>query len=230
MALLVHLCLARLAEAIGTSLTMGESRMHVDLTFRLQGTEPIPADHGYALYAAVSHLIPELHRENGVAIHPIRGRQIGDRKLMLMPWSALAMRVPDNQIAPLLKLAGKSLRLDYATVRVGVPEVRALVPSTAIQSRLVVIKVAHVGAEDLTAATFTVAARRQMDELRLGAEAILTVGKRRSFRLKQREIVGYELRVSGLTTTESLVLQETGLGGKRHMGCGVFVAAGEERT
>jgi CRISPR-associated protein Cas6 len=201
--------------------------MYVDLAFRLQGTGPIPADHGYVLYAAVSRLIPEVHGEIGVALHPIYGRQNGERRLILMPWSTLAIRTPDSQIGVLLKLAGKSLRVDGAALRVGVPEVHALVPSTVVRSRLVVIKVAHAGAADLTEATFAAAARRQMDELGIGAEAILTVGKRRTLRLKQQEIVGYELRVEGLTSAESIAIQERGLGGKRHMGCGVFAGVEE---
>jgi CRISPR-associated protein Cas6 len=164
-----------------------------------------------------------VHRENGLAIHPICGRQTGERRLSLVPWSTLAIRTLDDQIRVLLKLAGKSLRLGDATVRVGVPEVHSLIPSTALRSRLVVIKVAHAGAEDLTPATFSGAARKQMNDLGIGPEAILHVGKRRSLRLKQKEIVGYEMIVESLTAEESLALQETGLGGKRHMGCGVFV-------
>jgi len=35
--------------------------------------------------------------------------------------------------------------------------------------------------------------------------------------------VGYAVRVSGLSDEDSLKLQERGLGGKRRMGCGVFV-------
>jgi len=204
--------------------------MLVDLAFRLQAFAPIPADHGYALYAAVSRLVPEVHQENGVAIHPICGRQAGDRRLILMPWSTLAVRVPDGQIAVLLKLAGKSLRLDDTALRVGVPEVRVLVPATAVRSRLVVIKVAHAGAGELTVAMFASAVRRQMDELGIGADAVLNVGKRRTIRLKQREIVGYELLVEGLTAVESIALQENGLGGKRHMGCGVFAGFKENAT
>jgi CRISPR-associated protein Cas6 len=203
--------------------------MHVDLAFRLQVTEPIPADHGYVLYAAVSRLVPKVHSENAVAIHPIRGRQVGERKLILMPWSMLILRVPDDQIGVLLNLAGKSLRLGESAVLVGVPEVRALVPSTAIRSRLVVIKVAHAGAEALTPEMFKAAARKQMDELGVDGAAILSVGKRRTLRLKQREIVGYELLVEGLSAAESIALQEAGVGGKRHMGCGIFMAVDGKR-
>jgi CRISPR-associated protein Cas6 len=203
--------------------------MHIDLAFHLQAVGPIPADHGYALYAAVSHLIPEVHQDDSIAIHPICGRQIGERRLMLMPWSTLSIRVPDGQIAVVLKLAGKSLRLDGAALRVGVPEVRTLTPSTAVRSRLVIIKLAHADAAELTTEMFTIAARKKMNELGIGSETILSIGKRRSLRMKQREIVGYEIVVKGLAAAESITLQENGLGGKRHMGCGVFVGF-EEKT
>ena len=41
--------------------------------------------------------------------------------------------------------------------------------------------------------------------------------------IKDKSIVGYALRVVGLTAEESIRLQETGLGGRRRMGCGVFL-------
>ena len=49
----------------------------VDLAFELVGQQPIPADHGYALYGALSRVLPAVHRDNGVAIHPIGGQQMG---------------------------------------------------------------------------------------------------------------------------------------------------------
>jgi CRISPR-associated protein Cas6 len=202
--------------------------MHVDLSFSLNGNKAVAADHGYMLYGALSRLLPEVHRENGIAVHPVRGRQAGNRQLMLMPWSTLTLRVADGQIASLILLAGKSLRLGDASVRVGVPTVNALVPATALRSRLVVIKVANIRPESVTAEQFTDAVRRQLDELGVSAEAIVTIGKRRTLRVKQRELVGYEVVVEVLTAEESISLQENGLGGKRHMGCGVFVPAGKE--
>ena len=36
-------------------------------------------------------------------------------------------------------------------------------------------------------------------------------------------MIGYALRVFGLTAEESIRLQEEGLGGRRRMGCGVFL-------
>lgn len=206
--------------------------IHLDLAFTLSTQQPIPVDHGYALYGAISRVLPELHRENGFGVHPIRGRQVGDRTLMLMPWSTLTLRVPDGQIAPLLPLAGKSLRVGPATLRVGVPEVQALVPAPTLRSRLVVVKVAHVApASALTDEQFLAAVRKQLDALNISAAAtpLIPLNKdgnprRRTLQIKHREIVGYELVVEGLTEEESLTLQTHGLGGRRHMGCGVFVA------
>ena len=40
--------------------------MKVDLSFALVGTHPVPADHGYSLYSAVSRLLPEAHRQTAL--------------------------------------------------------------------------------------------------------------------------------------------------------------------
>jgi CRISPR-associated protein Cas6 len=214
--------------------------MYVDLSFSLNGTNPIAADHGYALYGAISRILEDrVHADNGVGVHPIRGRQVGNRQMMLTQWSRLTLRVADDQIASMLRLAGKALRLGDASVRVGVPTVHSLIPGTALRSRLVVIKVANVRPDSVTADQFAEAARRQLGELGVSDQAIVTIGKRRTLRVKEREIVGYEVVVEGLMAEESMNLQShdgiklasgdgwkiapCGLGGKRHMGCGVFV-------
>ena len=61
----------------------------IDLAFSLLASEPIPADHGYHLYGALSRILPQLHETNGIAVHPIRGQQIGNRQLQLNDRSQL---------------------------------------------------------------------------------------------------------------------------------------------
>lgn len=62
--------------------------MYVDLSFVVTGSNAIAADHGYALYGAISRVLEDkVHAENGVGVHPIRGREVGNRQLMPMPWS-----------------------------------------------------------------------------------------------------------------------------------------------
>ena len=209
--------------------------MHIELIFSLTAAHPIPSDHGYLLYSAISQLLPEVHGENRLAIHPIRGQQIGDRMIQLTNHSCLSIRVPDGEIAPLLKLAGQALRIGATSIRVGVPQIQGLTPATTLRSRLVVIKVANTNAQALTPETFLEAARKQLTTLGISDQALLTIPaksasdldqppqpQRRTLRIHDKEIVGYELLVEGLTAEESITLQEHGLGGKRHMGCGVF--------
>lgn len=205
----------------------------IDLCFSLAGTEAIPADHGYHLYSAISRLLPVAHAENGMAIHPIRGRQIGGRKITLLPTSRLVVRAKSERIPELLPLAGKSLNVAGAHLRVGVPQVFSLSPTPALRSRLVTIKLPHLADESDDAAArqlFTDAVRRKLDGLNVSPEALITLAKRRTLRIKRKEVVGYEVLLEGLTADESLNIQENGDPhnphsgfSRRHMGCGVFV-------
>ena len=45
---------------------------YVDLAFGLTGSK-VPVDHGYALYSAISRLLPEIHGAKNVGVHPIKG-------------------------------------------------------------------------------------------------------------------------------------------------------------
>ncbi len=192
--------------------------MQLDLEFPVFSTSAISVDHGYHLYAGLSRALDSVHSENGIAVHPIRGRQIGDRMLQIMPWSTVKIRTPQERIGHLVRLAGKSITIGDRHVRLGVPKVQALEAATALRSRLVTIK----GFQD--AETFAEAVRRQLDALELSERVLLTIGKRRTIRIRDKEVVGFEVLLEGLTANESITIQESGLGGRRHMGCGVFVA------
>jgi CRISPR-associated protein Cas6 len=198
--------------------------MVVDLSFNLTGTVDIPADHGYHLYASISRVLPAVHEPNGVGIHPIRGRLIGERRMQLCDSSRLAIRIVPERIPDLLPLAGKQLNIAGQHIRVGVPQVYGLVAATALRSRLVTIKVSGDRKETRPPdeASFLAAARRQLDAVGISPDAQLTLGKRRTLRIKDKEVVGYEVLVSTLSAAESLDLQSSGLGGRRHMGCGIF--------
>lgn len=205
--------------------------MHVDLSFRLIGQSTIPSDHGYHLYAAVSRILPVTHEPNGMGVHPIRGRQIGGRQIQLADFSRLTIRTEADHISRWLPLAGKQLNVAGHSIRVGVPEVRNLTPAVALRSRLVTIKVSSDRGKPPAppdAESFHTAALRQLVSLGISDVASLTLGKRRTLRIKDKEVVGYEVLASELTAEESLTLQERGLGGRRHMGCGVFVRAPKE--
>lgn len=208
--------------------------MKVDVQFRLVGSE-IPADHGYCLLSALSRIVPALHGDDAVGVHPIGGRLLGDRRLALTDRSRLSIRIDADRIAEVLPLAGKSLSIDGSPIRVGTPQTRALTPAPRLYSRLVVIK------GFLEPEPFLEAARRQLEALAIRGEpqlvpqpavAAANAGRptgsrspyvRRTIRIHDREMVGFALRVQDLTAEESLRLQEHGLGGRRRFGCGIFI-------
>lgn len=187
---------------------------YVDLAFRLNGSS-VPVDHGYSLYSALSRIVPEIHEATAIGVQPIRGMYDGNGRLQLSDSSRLVLRLPDDEIRFYLKLAGRRLEVDEHPLGIGVPEVRLLLPVARLRARLVTIK----GFLEETA--FLEAVKRQLQGLDVTGEARL--GQRRTFRVKDKQVVGFEITVTGLTAEGSVRLQENGLGGRRKMGCGVFV-------
>ena len=62
-----------------------------------------------------------------------------------------------------------------------------------------------------------------MKALGLSDQVIVTIIKRRTVRIHDKEVVGNEVLLEGLSAEESIAIQTAGLGGRMHMGCGVFV-------
>ncbi len=131
--------------------------------------------------------------------------------------SSLTFRTEITKIGDWLALSGQKLDLAGRTLRLGVPQVFPLVPAERLRSRLVTIK------GFLDEETFTLAIRRQLEQLVSSPISFTQVRKRRTIRIKEKEIVGYELIIGQLTPEESLEIQFHGLGGRRHLGCGIFV-------
>ncbi len=204
----------------------------VDLAFALH-VATIPADHGYQLYAAISRHLPTIHGDEAVGIHPIRGQLVGQRRLALTRASRLVLRLPATRIPEAIRLAGRSLDLDGAHLLVGVPSTRPLLAGPSLVSRLVVIR----GFTEDEA--FLDAARRQLAERRIAGSAALiprhrsgpvegrtgsrSAVVRRTLRIRDRDVVGFAVRVDGLRAEDSLHLQAGGLGGRRRFGCGIFL-------
>jgi len=185
----------------------------VDLCFRLTGSA-VPVDHGYSLYASLSRVVPALHQAAWLGIHPLTGLRVG-RELKLSPASRLRLRLPADRIRDVLALAGKRIEIDGVGLRIGVPEVHPLRAAANLRARLVNIK----GFQE--EGPFQQAAQRQLDAL--GVRGKLGLGRRRVIRIKDKTIVGFQVLVAELTAEESLTLQAQGLGGRRRMGCGIFV-------
>jgi hypothetical protein len=110
----------------------------VDLAFELKGAS-IPLDYGYGLFSALCRVLPELHGDRRVGVHPIRGVRNEPRRLDLVPRSKLRLRLPSEEIGRYLELGGQVLDIDGSRLEVGLPRVEPLLASPNLFSRLVTI-------------------------------------------------------------------------------------------
>jgi CRISPR-associated protein Cas6 len=197
------------------------NQVYVELSFSITG-QSLPADHGYGLYSAIAHLAPQVHEGEGVSILTIAGIPDRQGKIFLTERSHLRIRLPYECMPMVYHLAGKQLSIGSHSIRLGIPQIFMLRPVDRLRARIVTLK-NHQEPE-----SFLEAARLQLAALGVVGEAIVPLdieGKpdRKTIKIKTYSVVGFGLEVSGLSEDDSIKLQVFGLGGKRRMGCGVFV-------
>ena len=105
---------------------------YLSVAFPVQGTH-LPADHGYPLYAAITHMLPALHSAPWLGIELISGIP-WDKGMIALPTygTSLRLRLPVQYFAMVLPLAGKRLELGSHAIRLGVPLARPLVPASSL--------------------------------------------------------------------------------------------------
>lgn len=189
--------------------------------FPVQGRQ-LPADHGYALYSAITRQLPALHGAPWLGLELLSGVPWREGVIVLPTRGAqLRLRIPADRYADVLPLAGK--RLDIAThpLRLGIPSARPLQPAPSLYARVVTIK------KFTEPEPFLDAARRQLDALGINATLELPLDdqdrfRRRIIQIHGRTVVGFSLAAHDLNDEHSVRLQSHGIGGRRTMGCGLF--------
>ncbi|MCI0412377.1 type I-MYXAN CRISPR-associated protein Cas6/Cmx6 [bacterium] len=189
----------------------------LEIKFPIFGTS-LPSDHGYSVFASISRLIPQAHEGDWLAIDTMPGAVRGDGTILINGRARLRMRAPQNYVRLVLQLAGKRLDVSGHHIRLGIPQIFLLQASEALYARSVTIK------KFTEPEPFLEAVKRKLDEM--GIKGKPAIGARRAFRVGSHTIVGFGLTIRGLSAEHSLLLQERGIGGRRHMGCGYFVRIG----
>lgn len=180
----------------------------------------LPVDHGYALFGALTKVFPQVHG-NGCTwqVAPISLDYRRDGQLKRT--SELVIRAPWEDAPILTKLSGSRLEVDYHTLHLGKAQVHQIKPWPNITSRLVVIK--SCGEPKPDEETFWASLAKQIAPLIQDPDGVaVEIGKRRIARISRYTVFGWAVSIRGLTPGDSARIMATGLGGKRHMGCGVF--------
>lgn len=194
---------------------------YVELSFGVIG-QTLPADHGYGLYSAIAHLCPEIHESKGISVQTIYGKPDRKGKIYLNHKSRLRIRVSIDQFSMFYSLAGRHLAIGSHQIQLDIPQIFTLQSSSQLRARIVTIK----GFQEPE--SLLDAANRQLQALEIAGKVSVLLNAdgeadRKTIKIKSFSIVGFGLQVCDLSEQDAIKLQVYGLGGKRKMGCGVFV-------
>ncbi len=182
----------------------------------------LPADHGYALYAALAGKLPALHEARWLGVELISGITWGQGVISLPNRNAaLKLRLPADRFGAVLPLAGQRFNIGGHRITLGIPIAHPLTPAASLYARFVTIK------KFTEHEPFLEAAQRQIEGLGITATLELPQdeqgrSRRRVLKIRSATIIGFSLAAHDLNEADSINLQSHGLGGRRAMGCGIF--------
>ena len=183
----------------------------LDIAFDLKGSF-VPAGYAFALWYEVVRCLPWLDAEKFAGILPLRAAASGEN--MLLPQrTKLVLRLPAMLAPQAMQLSGQELDVEGSVLRVGKAREKSLQPHPTLHVQLV-----ESNSEE---EAFLADMNDQLQEMEVVCKLIC--GKRHTVTGKKQSVAGYSLVLHDLSPDASLQIQRTGLGGKRHYGCGIFV-------
>lgn len=185
----------------------------VDMVFPLEG-HSLPRDAAPALRAALERELPWLAEEPLAGIHPLKLVPGTNAQALLSQRTRLLLRLPRARFDAAAELAGRTLQLGGQTLTLGHPHPRELLPHRTLYA----YAVAAEGDDEIA---FMHAMNGELQALAVRSQLIC--GKCQHHDWPAGALTTFSLMLHGLTTVDSLRLQELGLGEHRLLGCGIFV-------
>jgi CRISPR-associated protein Cas6 len=202
---------------------MVEKEQIVDAVFAI-ACRSLPVDHAYALQQAIEEALPWFAQEPSAGLHTVHGAASGsgwmrpegaDALLQLSHRAKLALRLPAHRAQEAAALVGHTLQVAGWPLRVEKMALRPLSRITTLFSRCVVL-----AADDEVA--FVSAATGELGALGIRAERMVC-GRVTPVATPERTYQARSLMLAGLGLEQSLLLQRSGLGSGRKLGCGLFI-------
>ncbi|NJO15848.1 MAG: type I-MYXAN CRISPR-associated protein Cas6/Cmx6 [Thioploca sp.] len=197
----------------------------VDLVFDIH-CQCLPVDHAYALSQTIQQSLPWFEQELQAGLHLIHGAESGngwyrpngqDELLYLSRRTKLTLRLPQYRITAATR-ALTNLNLDIAGYSLTVNKAveKPLNPMPVLLAR-------HVIADPKQdEEIFLEQVVMQLELLGIPCRKALC-GKTHYFKLPEGELFTRSLMIADLKPSDSLMLQQQGLGSGRKMGCGLFI-------
>lgn len=217
----------KLAEEEDGVFVEDDAPAKVDVVFGVSG-DSLPASHEYPLFAGISRLFQAVHANPAVGIFPVTGSFCGD-VIMLTRDSKMRMRVPPDMIAGCIRMAGRTVNVGGIHIGLAPPNIYSLSPHPTLYARNVIIRQRDRSVEP---GRFFQSAQAQLRRICTTGEVMPVLGDDgkpvyHRVGVKEVNLLSHPVLVRGLSHEDSVALQSQGLGGKRRMGCGLFVPARE---
>ena len=184
----------------------------------------LPVDHAYALQQAIQDALPWFAQEPRAGLHTVHGAASGsgwmrpegaDALLQLSHRAKLALRLPAHRAQEVAALVGRTLQVAGWPLHVEKMALRPLSRITTLFSRCVVL-------DALDEAAFVIAATDELGALGI-KPASMVCGRVTPIATPAGIHQSRSLMLAGLTREQSLLLQQSGLGAGRKLGCGLFI-------
>jgi len=184
----------------------------------------LPVDHAYALQQAIQDALPWFAQEPRAGLHTVHGAASGsgwmrpegaDALLQLSHRAKLALRLPARRAEEAAKLVGRTLQVAGWPLHVEKMALRPLSRITTLFSRCVVL-------DALDEAAFVLVATAELGALGI-KPATMVCGRVTPIATPSETFQSRSLMLAGLTREQSLLLQQSGLGAGRKLGCGLFI-------
>lgn len=166
----------------------------------------------YSLFAAISELVPALHQQNNVRIFTFGGTTY--------PPGRFRLRCPGYMVEQFSELEDQVVSLEHRLVKVLAPTVVPIQPSKRLSSKIVVIH--PLVGDEQTRSEFEEQLDRALFKLKVQAKP--SVGPQKFTMIKGNRVDGFEVVLNNLSDEDSITVQSVGVGGRGHMGCGIFEA------
>ena len=196
-----------------------------DLGFRIECRGGLVVDHAYALYEAVSRMLPWFETDPNVALHTLHGAESGNgwlrpykenEFLYLSKRTRLRLRLTKSRLEDAMILEGQTIDIGNCLIKINKPTLRALSTQTTLFARSLASENMQSEHEFLHEATEMLNAKGIHPQRMMG-------GRQHAIKTPDRTLYLRSLMIVDLAFDESIQLQRTGLGTEQKLGCGIFL-------
>tara|TARA_B110000238_G_C16129675_1_gene440824 strand:- start:537 stop:1226 length:690 start_codon:yes stop_codon:yes gene_type:complete len=196
----------------------------VDVNFKIKCAQ-LPLDHAHQLSEAIIKQLPWIESSEYAGIHLIHGAESGngwirptDPDELIFPSrrTLFTIRTPQEHVEDVRALDGTSINVCDASIEFSKPTIRKLSKLTTIFARYVLADQIDDETSFLNEMIVLLAKKNIRPNKMMSGRATI-------MKFPGKTLGARSLMIDGLDVTESVLLQQQGLGDGRKFGCGLFL-------